>query len=157
MGVAGSGKTTLGRKLAASLACPFFDADDHHSRENREKLSRGQPLTDQDREPWLKGLGDSIRRWNKDQPLTVLACSALKQKYRDLLSGSGPTSWVYLKGDKGLIGQRILARQGHFVDPAILESQFADLEEPREAIQVDIREDPDKMTERVMRALKSRT
>lgn len=155
MGVMGSGKTTIGRGLAKALACPFIDADDLHPQENREKMSRGVPLDDRDREPWLRALAGSIQRWNQERPLSVLACSALKRSYRDILSGSGGVQWVYLKGDEALIRERLKDREGHFADARILSAQFVDLQEPQEALTVDIRQEPDTMTAGILKALRS--
>src|ERR1039457_2137969 len=106
MGVSGSGKTTVGKKAAEKLACPFFDADDFHSAENKAKMGRGLALTDEDRRPWLQTLSDEMKKWNKKNSFTILACSALKQKYRDLLSQDVPVRWVYLKGERSLIQRR---------------------------------------------------
>jgi gluconokinase len=153
MGVTGSGKTTIGQKLAAVLSCPFFDADEHHSLASREKMSRGEPLTEEDRKPWLESLAVKIREWNKKDPLTVLACSALKQSYRDLLSNGEVVHWVYLKGDRELIRRRLEGRQGHFADARLLESQFALLEEPRNAMVVDIGEESDKLVNRLKQTI----
>jgi len=155
MGVMGSGKTTLGQASAKALACPFFDADDFHPAGNREKMARGIPLSDEDRNPWLGLLADSIRRWEREQPLTVLACSALKRSYRDVLSAAGKVRWVYLKGEEGLIRERLKGREGHFAHPGILSAQFADLEEPQDALVVDIRQEPDTMTDQVVKALRA--
>jgi len=155
MGVMGSGKTTLGRSLSKALACPFFDGDDFHPAENRDKMAKGIPLTDEDRGPWLGALSDAIRRWEKDPSLTVLACSALKRVYRDTLASAGKVRWVYLKGEEGIIRERLKGREGHFADPGILSAQFADLEEPQDALVVDIRQEPDTMTDQVVKALRA--
>ena len=144
MGVSGSGKTTLGLKLAAVLGCPFYDADDYHPRANKEKMGKGVPLTDEDRLPWLETLAQKARIWESESDFSVLACSALKQKYRDFLSKDVPVCWVYLKGDKELIRRRIEGRVGHYAGQNLLESQLASLEEPKDAIVVDISGDADK-------------
>jgi gluconokinase len=138
MGVSGSGKTAVGRALAEKRVCPFFDADDDHPDSNRLKMASGVPLTDKDRGPWLNRLTGRITEWNGRYPQVVLACSALKQSYRDHLSRGGPVRWIYLKGDRDLIQQRLAERQGHFMNPALLDSQFSILEEPTDAIVVDI-------------------
>ncbi len=138
MGVAGSGKTTVGKKLAQALSCPFFDADDFHSPESREKMSQGLALTDSDRAPWLEKLSGFIQEWNKTQKFTVLACSALKQKYRIQLFGNVKILFVFLKGSPNLIRERLRNRKGHYFNPGLLESQFDELEEPEDAIMVDI-------------------
>jgi gluconokinase len=154
VGVAGSGKTTLGRKLAQSLGCPFYDGDDFHSLANKGKMAKGIPLTDEDRIPWLQSLHAAMVKWERETPLTILACSALKQKYRDLLSDQIPVRWIYLKGDRETIRQRLQDRRGHFAGPDLLASQFEILEEPTRAIFVDIRQEPDIIVERLLEALK---
>ncbi len=141
MGVAGSGKTTIGKKLAEMLACPFYDADDFHPVRNKEKMSRGEPLNDEDRAPWLEAISKELKSREGKNGLCVLACSALKQKYRDFLSKDLPVQWVYLKGSKELIRERLKSRKGHFADEGLLESQFRDLEEPQDAYVVDISRD----------------
>lgn len=152
MGVSGSGKTTVGRKLAAALSCPFHDGDDYHSREAKEKMSRGVALADEDRAPWLQTLAGEMKKWEAKGPLSILACSALKQKYRDLLSQEAPVQWVHLKGDKALIRSRLEARQGHFAKD-LLDSQFEVLEEPKEAMVIDISPDSDKIVEALVKKL----
>jgi gluconokinase len=147
MGVMGSGKTTVGKKLADALGCPFFDADDYHPAANKEKMSGGIPLTDEDRKPWLENLAALSQNWNRQFPKTVLACSALKQQYRDLLSCSLTVKWVFLKGNQDLIRKRLESRSGHYASLEILGDQFAVLEEPKDAVVVDIRESPDKIVE----------
>lgn len=138
MGVAGSGKTTLGKQLSLALHCPFYDGDDFHSPQARIKMSRGEALTDEDRQPWLEDLNRNMMQWNVQSSRTILACSALKRKYRDLLSRGVEVTWVYLRGDKALIGKRLEERQGHFATVALLDSQFESLEEPTNAIVLDI-------------------
>jgi gluconokinase len=154
IGVAGSGKTTLGRKLARVLGCPFYDGDDFHSQANKEKMAKGGALTDEDRVPWLQGLHTAMIKWEGQGPRAVLACSALKQKYRDLLSDQIPVRWVYLKGDIETIRQRLQDRREHFAGPDLLASQFAILEEPLEASLVDIRQEPDIIVKQLLEALK---
>ncbi len=142
-GVAGSGKTRIGSALAQELGWNFRDADDYHSPANIEKISRGQPLGDQEREPWLRKLANDIDRWLDDGVKTVLACSALKQSYRDLLAGgSQQVRFVYLKGPNDLFHSRLAQRHGHFFKANMLESQFRDLEEPQAAIVVNAQLDP---------------
>lgn len=156
MGVTGSGKTTLGQKLARTLACPFYDGDDFHSPANKEKMGQGLPLTDEDRLPWLQLLHTRMAEWEKGKSIVVLACSALKQKYRNLLSVDLEVKWVYLKGDVEIIRQRIEGRQGHFAGTQLLESQFAALEEPKDAIVVDVQKDPVTIVNRILQGLKER-
>jgi gluconokinase len=156
MGVSGSGKTTVGRKLAASLGCPFFDADDFHSPASRAKMGQGRGLTEEDRAPWLETLGSAMAEWEASYPKTVLACSALKRAYREKLSGTAPVRWIYLKGDRALIRERMEKRKGHFAGTALLESQFGDLEEPRNALIVDIGDEPDEIV-RIIRSWLGKT
>lgn len=145
MGVTGSGKTTLGGLLASDLAWEFADADDFHSAENKDKIHRGVPLTDEDRGPWLAHLRLSIQGWIGQARDVVLACSALKQAYRDELKVGPEVKFVYLKGTSKLIGARLRQRQRHFAGVAILASQFADLEEPTGEIVVDISGSPEQI------------
>ena len=129
MGVAGSGKTTIGKLLAERRGWQFADADDFHPPENKDKISRGIALTDADRAPWLAAIRNAIMRWNAMGECVVLACSALKRSYRDELR-VGPVRFVYLKGEPALLLQRLRSRHGHFADEKILASQLASLEEP---------------------------
>ena len=154
MGVVGAGKTTVGNLLAQRLSWRFADADDFHPAANVEKIRRGIPLDDSDRAPWLAALRDAILRWNAEGQNAVLACSALKRKYRDELSADG-VRYVYLKGDYDLIEQRLQARRGHFASDSILKSQFEDLEQPDDAITVDIDKKPEAIVSEIIDKLKS--
>lgn len=149
MGVVGSGKTTVGTLLAQKLGWEFADADDFHPAENIEKISRGIPLSDQDRAPWLAAMRDAIQQWKKEGRNVVLACSALKHSYRQELR-AGDVHFVHLKGTAQLIAQRLHARQGHFATDSILESQFADLEEPKDALVVSIAQTPESITAQII-------
>ena len=151
MGVAGSGKTLIGSLLAERLGWRFADADSFHPSANIEKMSHGIPLTDADREPWLAAMRDAVAEWSAAGENAVLACSALKRKYRDTLRRGGEVRVVYLKGSHDLIKSRLAARQGHFMKPGMLDSQFADLEEPseREAIVVDVDRPPEAVVEEI--------
>jgi gluconokinase len=132
-GVSGSGKTTVGRALAERLGCEFADADDFHSAENVEKMRSGIPLDDDDRAGWLSDLRDLIDdRFAKGSDL-VLACSALKQKYRDYLSENCEVRFVYLRGTFETISRRLIERPNHFMNPSLLRSQFDILEEPTDS------------------------
>jgi gluconokinase len=150
IGVAGSGKTTVGRILAARLGCEVHDADDLHPPQNREKMRRGIALTDEDRLPWLYAVRDLVQRCLAENRCAVVACSALKQSYRDLLIvDAAKVKLVYLKGSKDLIAQRLAHRAGHFFDPRLLQSQFDTLEDPADAIVVDISESPEKIADTI--------
>ena len=145
MGTTGSGKTTIGTLLAKRLGWEFADADDFHPPANVEKMKQGIPLNDADRGPWLKALRDRIVQWIADAHSAVLACSALKQSYRDELRVGPEVRFVYLKGSYELFSQRVLARKGHFAKQDLIASQFADLEEPTDAITVDTSESPEEI------------
>jgi gluconokinase len=138
MGVTGAGKTTVGELLAQQLGWEFADADNFHSSANVEKIKSGIPLTDADRAPWLESLRQAIEHWIAKRQDVILACSALKKSYRDQLSIATEVKFVYLKGSYDLIAQRLRLRHGHFASKKILASQFADLEEPNDAITVEI-------------------
>lgn len=154
MGVVGAGKTTVGNLLAQKLGWIFADADDFHPAANIEKMSRGVPLDDSDRAPWLKALHDSILRWNAKRNSAVLACSALKRKYRDELRAPG-VQFVYLQGNPELIRERLHSRRGHFATDSILQSQFADLEAPADAINVSIDQTPEAIVDEIVRELRA--
>jgi gluconokinase len=156
MGVAGSGKSTVGSALAAGLGWPFFDGDDFHPDANRKKIAAGQPLTDADREPWLDELHRLLAKEMEARHSVVLACSALKEGYRERLRGGiFQIQFVYLKGDFDLIRVRLAARPDHFMKPGMLESQFADLEEPRDAIVLDIGQSVGKMVDRIEQQIRN--
>jgi gluconokinase len=131
-GVTGAGKTTIGLLLAAELGWPFYDADDFHPAANVEKMRQGIPLTDADRRPWLDSLHNLITTSLKENKPGVLACSALKESYRQYLSVNEGVRYVYLRGDFDLIQQRLSNRVGHYMNPALLRSQFDALEEPHD-------------------------
>ena len=137
MGAAGAGKTTVGKLLASHLGWDFADADDYHSTTNLDKMRNGIPLTDADRAPWLASLRALICSWIMVGKSAVLACSALKQAYRDNLSVGPEVRIVYLKLTPEVLRQRLAARHGHFMTEAMLESQLATLEEPKDAIVID--------------------
>ncbi len=147
MGVSGCGKTTLGRLLASRLELPFFDADDFHAETSKEKMMAGIPLTDADRATWLETLADIL-----EQQICVLACSALKEKYRLQLARGAKVTWVYLQGSQELIVSRLAARE-HFFNPALLESQFAILEEPTQAIVQSIKQPLEQILKAVLGVL----
>lgn len=150
MGVAGSGKTTVGKRVAERLGWRFLDADDFHSRENVEKMRSGRPLTDEDRWPWLDRLNGMLR---EDGP-AVLACSALRQRYRDRIgAGLDDVRWVHLSGSFELIGARLAARKGHYMPASLLASQFDTLEPPGNALTIDVADTPEGLAERILTAL----
>jgi gluconokinase len=138
MGVSGSGKTTLGRRLAADLGWDFLDADDFHSVANKEKMAHGQPLTDEDRGPWLDALAEALRLRTHTNRSAILACSALRESYRETLRVGSAVRFVYLRADAETIRQRLARRRGHFFDAGLLGSQFGALEEPKDALVVDV-------------------
>jgi carbohydrate kinase (thermoresistant glucokinase family) len=152
MGVSGSGKTTVGRLLAASLGWTFTDADDFHPPANVAKLSAAIPLTDDDRAPWLANVRRHIDTRLAARENTVLACSALKSSYRDLLlNDPGCVKLIHLKGSPELLATRLAGRSGHFAPPALLASQLSALEEPRYALTLDIAPDPDVLVASIRR------
>jgi gluconokinase len=138
MGVSGSGKTTIGTLLAEALRCSFLEGDSLHSKENIEKMSHGIPLNDRDRAPWLAAIHVRLLEFFKRGESLVVACSALEQQYREVLADGVPITWVYLKGSKELIRSRMKHRPKHFMKANMLDSQFEALEEPSDAIVVDI-------------------
>lgn len=151
-GVAGAGKTTVGKLLARKLGWKFYDADDYHPEENVEKMRKGISLTDEDRQPWLERLRELI---TEQSGPAVIACSALKQAYRDFLrAGDRDVRFVYLKGGKQLIRHRLEGRKGHFAGADILEGQFDALEEPENALTEDVSRDAESIAEDILRELK---
>ncbi len=132
MGVSGCGKTTVGEKLAAHLNCLFYDADDFHPPKNIAKMGRGVPLNDMDRAPWLAQLAALIQEHLENGETAVLACSALKKRYRDKLRVSRQVQFVFLEGSFDIIWQRMQARQNHYMKAEMLHSQFEALEPPDE-------------------------
>jgi gluconokinase len=138
MGPAGSGKTTVGELLAAQLGWEFVDGDSFHSPANIEKMAHGIPLDDNDRIPWLNSIREAMEQWIAQRRNVVLACSALKRSYREILQFSPDVKPVYLKGSYELLRQRLHSRQGHYATEQLLASQFADLQEPADAITIDV-------------------
>ena len=150
MGVAGAGKTTIGVALAHELGWPFIDADDYHPLENIAKMKAGIPLDDADRWPWLSLLNEKL----KQSENTVLACSALKASYRERLAqGIDRFIIVYLHGDFALLSERMKSRRHRYMPAALLESQFAALEPPADAIRVDVAADPSSCVALIRRRL----
>jgi len=153
MGVSGSGKTTVGELLAERLGCSFSDADDFHPAANVDKMRAGIPLTDDDRWPWLKALRQAIDDWQATGKSRVIACSALKAVYRDVLSPHDDVVFAFLKGSAETIAGRLKARKGHYMNPNLLASQLATLEEPTDAIVVDIAPPPATVADEIMARL----
>jgi gluconokinase len=161
MGITGSGKTTVGRMLAERLHWDFADADDFHTPANKEKMRQGIALSDADRGPWLAAIREQILRWIAANKNGVITCSALKQSYRDFLlsSDTGESAVsseieiVYLRGTYSLIAQRLHSRTGHFADERLLSSQLDTLEEPRDAVTIDIDKTPAQIVDETMRQL----
>jgi gluconokinase len=143
MGVSGSGKTTIGELLSQRTGIPFFDADDYHPAANKKKMQEGHPLTDEDRHGWLTRLNQLANEQSNDKG-AIIACSALKEKYRKILAENIPipTHWILLKGSYELIKERIEKRKGHYMPASLLQSQFDILETPSNAIVEDIANDP---------------
>ena len=158
MGVSGAGKSTVGRLIAARLGCPFRDADSFHPAANIEKMRRGEPLTDEDRWPWLHAIAAWIAEHRAAGTTCVVTCSALKRVYRDIVTNtqSADVRLVFLEGNFDLIDARLKARKGHFMPPALLQSQFAALEVPaadEHAITVSIDATPEEIAARVLKQL----
>jgi gluconokinase len=150
MGVSGSGKTTIGERLAANLRARFLDADDFHPAENVAKMAAGTPLTDEDRAPWLARLNETLR----GETNAVLACSALKEKYRKTLrEGLRDFRIVHLKGNYDFIHARLAARKHRYMPASLLQSQFAALEAPGDAIEVNVADDVEACVAKIAKAL----
>jgi gluconokinase len=156
MGVSGSGKTTVGEILAKQLGWDFVESDDFHPPANIEKMHRGVPLDDDDRRPWLESLRQRVDEACLHGKPAVVACSALKQSYRDFLGQDYPgmLRYVYLHGSEKLISQRLATRTGHFMNPNLLHSQFNTLEPPTDAIRVEVERTPKEIVEEIRAKLK---
>jgi gluconokinase len=166
MGVCGCGKTSVGQALANQLGWPFFDADDFHPPANVAKMAKGVALTDEDRGPWLDRLAAEMRAVARKGQHAVLACSALKESYRRRIAqglenartegeGGSEVRIVYLKGDAKTIEPRLALRSGHYMPPSLLASQFAVLEEPDDAMVIDIRQTTEAQAAQIAAALRS--
>ncbi len=154
MGVSGSGKTTIGKRLAQSLGWTFFEGDDFHPRANITKMSKGIPLSDEDRQPWLNALRELIEQFIHKEESAVLACSALKAAYRQFLEQENEeVFFVYLKGDYELIRKRLEERSNHYMKAGLLSSQFDALEEPEGVMTVDILRDPEEIVSSIQQEL----
>lgn len=156
MGVSGTGKSTVGRALAAATGWQFADADDFHSEANKAKMRAGIPLNDADRAPWLRDLHDQVEKWIHDGTTAILACSALKDSYRTALTADTPPGsvrLVFLTGPEELIRKRIEARTGHYMPASLLASQIATLEPPRDAIEISVAQTVPAMVAEIRSAL----
>ncbi len=154
MGVSGSGKTTVGQRLAAALGWRFRDADDFHPPGNIAKMTAGIPLTDEDRAPWLSVLRELLENTLAAGESLVLACSALRRSYRERLTvDAARQRWVYLRAPRELIAERLKARLGHYMPAALLDSQLAALEVPEDALVVEATADPDTLVATLLREL----
>ena len=154
MGISASGKSTLGSALAKSLGWEFLEGDDYHPRANIEKMSSGTPLNDEDRLPWLRSINQALGRLDKDGRNAVLACSALKRHYREILAQDiKQMRYVYLYGNPQLVRERITNRKGHFMPPELIDSQIAAMEPPQNAIRVNIEQPVETQAELVLQAL----
>ena len=153
MGVSGSGKTTIGRLIAERTGWIFADADDYHPRSLKQKMASGQPLTDEDRAPWLKLLNRLLRKWDTEATSGVLACSALKAAYREALeAGLHPEQMrlVFLDASREMLAERLKARSHEFMNPALLESQLTTLEAPANAFRVVNDRSPQEIVELIL-------
>jgi gluconokinase len=156
MGVSGSGKTTIGTLLAGRTGTVFADADDYHPAANKLKMAAGNPLNDADRQPWLETLNGVLRCWYESGNGGVLACSALKQSYRETLTAGmpqGSVAFVLLDGSKELIAERLAARQHEYMNPRLLESQLATLEKPKDALTVVNDRAPDEIVDEILNSI----
>jgi gluconokinase len=153
MGTTGAGKTTVGKLIAQRLGWTFLDADDFHPQANIEKMKHGIPLTDTDRVPWLTNIHSRLQQLSAEGKNAVLACSALKQSYRDTLAAGLDMRIVYLRGTYEQMRKHILARHGHFAGESILAGQFADLEEPTDSLTLEVAGTPDELADRAISGL----
>jgi len=152
MGICSSGKTVIGQMLAKRLGLDFYDADDFHPQSNIKKMKSQTPLNDSDRLPWLKAMAEQMLNWDK-RGGAVLACSALKESYRDILRTGGDVRFVCLKGTKEVILERMKNRKGHYMPTSLIDSQLKTLEEPQDAVIVDITGKPQEIVREIVKEL----
>ncbi|MBS1823054.1 MAG: gluconokinase [Acidobacteria bacterium] len=160
MGVTGSGKSTIGELLAQRTGAVFADADDYHPPANKRKMASGQPLNDDDRQPWLETLNQLMRGWYREAKSGVLACSALKQKYRETLASGmpeGTVHFVWLDGSAELLAERLAARHHEFMNPNLLKSQFDTLEPPADALRIVNDRAPDRVVDSILKHISENT
>ena len=152
MGVSGSGKSTIGKLLADKLNISFYDADDFHPQANIDKMAKGHPLNDDDRAGWLQSLNEKAVACVNQHKGAVIACSSLKNSYREILVKSieNNTNIIFLNGSFDLISKRLALRKDHFMPPGLLESQFETLQEPSDAIEVSINQSPTEIIEEIL-------
>ncbi len=156
MGVAGAGKTTVGRLLSRRLGWSFYEGDDLHPSANVAKMARGEPLSDEDRWPWLEALRERMSTLAAEGCDAVFACSALKRSYRDYLREvPGKVCFVHLEGPPALIRQRLEERSAHFAPSSLLDSQLATLEPPRSALRITVDASPEELVERILTQLRA--
>lgn len=158
MGVTGSGKSTIGELLASKTGAVFADADDYHPKANKDKMAAGHPLNDDDRQPWLETLNRLMRGWYEEGKSGVLACSALKQRYRETLVAEmpdGAVDFVWLDGSRELIAGRLAARHHEYMNPNLLQSQIDTLEPPADALRIVNDRAPEEVVERILAQLPS--
>jgi carbohydrate kinase (thermoresistant glucokinase family) len=155
MGVAGCGKSTIGKLLAEQLSLPFIEADDFHSKENVLKMSKGIPLNDEDRYPWLQSLAHELKL-QEGKKGAVLACSALKESYRKILQDGLKEKivWIYLEGDEEILRERLKNRKEHFMPEKLLQSQLTTLEKPENAYTFSITMNPQMITDEILRMIR---
>lgn len=154
-GVAGSGKTTIGKRAAAALGWPYFEADDFHSAANKAKMAAGTPLDDADRAPWLAAIRAKMDEVRATGQHAVFTCSALKEKYRDVLTGgTKDVVLIYLAGDFNTILERVSRRRGHYMKGDMVRSQFEALEPPKDALTLDVRIAPEEILKKILAAVR---